>query len=301
MARHGSFLNGYTALGIPLTDGRWINPSVEKGNLGASPFVQQSVFVPANVTRRTSYVFRIPFNIKRFAFKPELSDPTTGRLSRPWIAYRIGLFMNYTCKSLINQTNQDFTALLLCDGASLDTVREEIAKHYTLPDNIRVIDGNDDAEVTREIMQGSDFYCHTKLDSDNMYHRSYVEHLHRHIPRPDTRFLAFTKGYAFDAHTGSLALYRATREYFYARVGKVADWESDMRVPQPIGITEAAESVPHELIHDPAIFGITCHGRNVSNTSALVHPTRTIFDPETIGNVWQGFTGERTPHTLSDQ
>lgn len=46
MARHGSFLNGYTALGIPLTDGRWINPSVEKGNLGASPFVQQSVFVP---------------------------------------------------------------------------------------------------------------------------------------------------------------------------------------------------------------------------------------------------------------
>jgi len=51
------------------------------------------------------YIFSIPFNLNRFALRAELSDPLTGRLSRPWISYRINLFMNYTCKSLINQTN----------------------------------------------------------------------------------------------------------------------------------------------------------------------------------------------------
>lgn len=113
-------------------------------------------------------------------------------------------------------------------------------------------------------------------------------------------FLAFTKGYAFDANGGAIALYRATREYFYARVGRVEDWAADSKVAQPLGLTERAATIPHDLIHEPAMFMITCHDTNVSNRVTLVHPTRTIFRPETLETIWKDFTGDRKIYTLRD-
>ena len=35
-------MNGYTALGIPITDGRGMNPSGERGNPLSNAFMQQS-------------------------------------------------------------------------------------------------------------------------------------------------------------------------------------------------------------------------------------------------------------------
>jgi tetratricopeptide (TPR) repeat protein len=255
----------------------------------------------ASLGQSVSYIFSIPFNINRFTLRVDLSDPLTGRLSRPWIAYRIRLFMNYTCKSLINQTNQNFHALLLCDGASLDIVRDEISKYYALPRNIEIIDGDAHEARLAELMDGSEFYCQTKLDSDNMYHKHYVDYLHHHVPEPETKFLAFTKGYTFDANGGAIALYRATREYFYARVGRVEDWADDSKVAQPLGQTERAATIPHELIHEPAMLMITCHDTNVSNRLTLVHPTRTIFRHRTLETIWKDFTGDPEIHTLQGQ
>jgi len=251
-----------------------------------------------NYSSKTRFVFSIPFNIKRFRQREELSDPIKGRLSEAWISYRIKIFMNYTCKSLMNQSNQNFEALLLCDPLSIDVIKSEIAKYYELPPNIRVINGEDHNKLLNKLMVGYEYFCHTKLDSDNMYHRCYVEYLHSHIPKPETKFLAFTKGYAFDANTGRIALYRATREYFYARVGRVENRESDFQIPQPIGLSKEAELIPHELIHEPSMFIITCHDINVSNSVSLVEPSRTIFDPGTLASVWKGFTGDTTISTL---
>ncbi|KAA0970572.1 hypothetical protein FPY71_08720 [Aureimonas fodinaquatilis] len=246
----------------------------------------------------TKYVFTIPFNIKRFPARTELQNPLTGRLSEAWISYRIRIFMNFTCKCLINQSNQDFDAFLLCDPISFDFIKTEISKYYELPENIRMIDGVDHSDFLLKSMNGFERYCHTKLDSDNLYHREYVEYLHRHDPKPETQFLAFTKGYAFDANRGKTALYRATHEYFYARVGQVKTWTEDYKVLQPIGTTAEAKLIPHELVHEPAMFLITCHDSNVSNTTSLVQPTRTIHDPETLSDIWLGFTGETKPYSL---
>jgi len=131
-----------------------------------------------------------------------------------------------------------------------------------------------------------------------MYSKYYVDYLHHHAPEMNTKFLAFTKGYAFDANGGAIALYRATREYFYARVGRVENWAAESPVPAPLGSTERAATIPHELIHEPAMLMITCHDTNVSNGLSLVHPTRTIFRPRTLETIWEDFTGDRKIHTL---
>jgi hypothetical protein len=180
-------------------------------------------------------------------------------------------------------------------------VNEEVSKHYELPGNIEIIDGDTHNRRIDDLMKGHDFYCHTKLDSDNMYHKSYVDYLHHHVPEPETMFLAFTKGYAFDANGGAIALYRATREYFYARVGRVENWAADSKVAQPLGLTERAAIIPHELIHEPAMLMITCHDTNVSNRVTLVQPTRTIFRRQTLETIWKEFTGDRKIHTLQGQ
>ena len=278
-----------------LTNLRWVIRESEGGS-GALTWADRPS--RASLGQSVKYIFSIPFNIRRFTSRTELSDPLTGRLSRPWISYRMRLFMNYTCKSLINQTNQDFHALLLCDAASLDIVNDEMSKYYDLPDNIEIIDGSMHEQRILELMAGHDMYCHTKLDSDNMYHKSYIDYLHHHVPQPHTLFLAFTKGYTFDANAGAIALYRATREYFYARVGRVENWASESGVAQPLGLTERAATIPHELIDEPAMLMITCHDTNVSNRPTLVEPTRTIFRRQTLETIWKDFTGEREIYTL---
>lgn len=53
-----------------------------------------------------------------------------------WIKNRINVFMNYTYKSLVNQTNQDFTALIIYDDKTENIVISELVNYGELPENI---------------------------------------------------------------------------------------------------------------------------------------------------------------------
>ncbi|MGL4876920.1 hypothetical protein, partial [Paraclostridium dentum] len=59
-------------------------------------------------------------------------DLSKNRLTKEWIDYRIDLFIKYTYFSLINQTYQDFLALIYYDINSQDLVLDALSKYPKL-------------------------------------------------------------------------------------------------------------------------------------------------------------------------
>lgn len=220
------------------------------------------------------------------------------RLTKDWIEHRMTIFMNYTFKSLKCQTNQDFETIILYDLLSEELIHQAINTYVPLPSNMHFMPKREGLKYIKKSLKSYDYLCFTKLDSDNMYHASYMEFLHNYTPKEESDFLAFSKGYAFNALTGELATYTATREYFYVRLLKVEEYLKGDLPPIPIGQTESAKQIAYELIEDVPIFTIVCHDANISNTYRLVHPSRMIKDTTQISHIWQSFTKEETPFLL---
>ncbi len=238
----------------------------------------------------TKYVILIHFNDLDW-------NKNIPRLTKEWISHRMNIFMNFTCKSLKNQTNQDFETFVLYDPLSEKLIMETLALYNPLPDNIHFMPKITGLKAMKQSLRSYDNVCFTKLDSDNMYHKSYIQFLHDYNPKENTLFLAFSKGYAYNAPTGDLATYTAVHEYFYTRIFKPEEYAEKMSVITPIGGKESAKLIPHELISVP-MFMIVCHDTNVQNTTRLVHPSRMITDKEEVSKIWKDFTGEPNPYIL---
>lgn len=222
------------------------------------------------------------------------------RLTKDWIEHRMTIFMNYTFKSLKGQTNQDFETIILYDILSEELIFEALNAYNSLPHNMHFMPKKEGLKYIKKSLDSYDYLCFTKLDSDNMYHTSYMEFLHNYNPKETSEFLAFSKGYAFNALTGELATYTATREYFYVRLLKVEDYLKGNLPPIPIGQTESAKQIAYELIEDVPIFTIVCHGTNVNNTYRLVRPSCMIKDTSQISQIWKSFTNEEAPFLLTE-
>ena len=240
----------------------------------------------------TKFVIRIHFNDLNWR-------PTIPRLTQEWITHRMEIFMNYTCKSLRTQTNQDFETIILYDPLSEELIVKALDQYPPLPPNMHFMPKRAGLNYTKEILDSYDHVCFTKLDSDNMYHQSYMQFLHDYMPKDESTFLAFSKGYVYNASTGDLAVYTAYHEYFYTRLLTTTDFKNGIFPPVPIGGSEIAKHTAYELIEVP-MFTIVCHGSNVTNTYKLVHPSRIIADQQKVSEIWKSFTGETQPYILKN-
>lgn len=238
----------------------------------------------------TTYIIQIHFNDLDW-------NKDIPRLTKEWIMHRMDIFMNYTCKSLKNQTNQDFEAFVLYDPLSEENIKETLALYDPLPSNIHFIPKVLGLKTMKKNIASYENVYFTKLDSDNMYHKSYIQFLHDYTPKENTLFLAFSKGYTYNALNGDLATYTAVHEYFYTRVFKSSEYPQKLSIKIPIGGKEEARHIPHEVITVP-MFMIVCHDSNVTNTVRLVHPSRIIQDKQEVSKVWKEFTNEDTPYVL---
>lgn len=239
----------------------------------------------------TKFIILIHFNNLNW-------NDNSPRLTKEWIEHRMDIFMNYTCKSLRNQTNQDFETIILYDLLSEELITKAISHYPPLPSNMYFMPSQVGLKYIKDSLKTYEHLCFTKLDSDNMYHKSYMQVLHDYIPKKEATFLAFSKGYAYDALTGNLATYTAAREYFYTRLFTANDYLKGIRPPIPLGGSETAKHTVFEIIDVP-MFTIVCHDSNVINTSRLVHPSRIIRDPHHASEIWESFTGDTTPYLLT--
>ncbi|EPZ62306.1 hypothetical protein H477_5632 [[Clostridium] sordellii ATCC 9714] len=81
-------------------------------------------------------IFHIGFNTFEFDFVFKNKNIEPPRLTKEWIDYRMDVFMKHTYKSLINQTNQSFTAVVNYVKTSENLVFEALSKYPKLAENI---------------------------------------------------------------------------------------------------------------------------------------------------------------------
>lgn len=146
-------------------------------------------------------VFHIPFNnLNIFERKAQV-------LTKEWIEARLGIFMNYTLKSLMNQSSQEFMAFVRYDPLSESIVRESLAEYPTLPENIVFVRNEDYEKRVYEYIQGSEFFYEIELASDDLYHRDFVKTMISYRPKPETVILVCQEGYIYSSVTHELAEY----------------------------------------------------------------------------------------------
>lgn len=168
------------------------------------------------------------------------------RLTREWIDKRLRLTMDYTVRSLINQTNQEFLSLIIYDRKSHKNIRSALEEYPELPENIRFVTAQDMNGHMEKYVEGADVLYNVRLDSDDMYHKTYVQQLHDYRHNGETRLLINQNGYFYDSVRNLIAEYYHFSPQFYVIVYDAEDFLYGERYK----INGHADAInhPHELI-----------------------------------------------------
>lgn len=147
------------------------------------------------------------------------------RFSQEWFADRIEIFKNYTLKSLLNQTNKDFTLWLSFRPEDLTNPLIESLSNILQQSGLRFVmtfDGlmywddrnetvNNNLEqrinsslISLRLLDLGDLIYLTRLDSDDMLSRMAVDHI-QHGWVINVEALVFRKGYIYNKELDQLA------------------------------------------------------------------------------------------------
>ncbi|WP_134699041.1 glycosyltransferase [Ammoniphilus sp. YIM 78166] len=210
------------------------------------------------------------------------------RLTKEWIEDRLAIFMNYTLRSLKAQTNQDFLALVRYDEKSEETLRIALDHYHPLPSNIKFVGKESYTDkVAQHLKKGrSDYYYFVRLDSDDMYHRTYMQQLHDHIPKEGKVSLISRKGYKYDLVHHRLGEDTRKSPPFYALIYKTKDFLDGQRYDLSRGHNYAIK-LPHEILPDKNYVYIIHH----SNVKGKWHNDVLEEDPMKINRILSEYRG----------
>ncbi len=181
-------------------------------------------------------------------------------LTPEWIKYRMNIFMNYTCQSLINQTNQSFICVLRYDKLSKEIIESELSKYPELPKNI-VFESN--LNKLKNMAKEYDYIYEVRLDDDDMYHNSFIQKLLDYTPNPETQVLINQKGYVYDIINDKLGKWYFESPPFYTLIYKANDYISNIRYHLEGGHPGAIK-LKHEILEGEN-YMVILHGKNTLN------------------------------------
>ncbi|MDQ0857340.1 hypothetical protein [Bacillus sp. V2I10] len=160
-------------------------------------------------------IIRIPFN--NIGANEE-------SFTKEWIERRISIFMNYTLKSLKGQSSQDYLALVLYNPKTEDKIKTALNNHRPLPNNVRFIPSQLFEAVVKNTIKGSDLLYEVHLESDDMYHQSFIEVLLKHTHKKNTAALIPQYGYVYDSIQNRLGRFFFWKPSFGAFIYNVNDY-----------------------------------------------------------------------------
>jgi hypothetical protein len=191
-------------------------------------------------------------------------------LTMEWLQYRLNLFFKTTFKSLINQTDLNYFAIIHYMPESELIVKNYLAKCPNIPNNI-IFTAVGDALINNLISDdNSEFIYKLRLDSDNMIHPSFVENLKLVNPRKDLECIIGRKGYIYDIEMDRLAYWDHNSSAFNTYIYDIKNYDSNKNLPS----TEpeyhmAAVNLNHEFLYSNSSDGrsylIIIHGNNLQN------------------------------------
>ncbi|MDF2878594.1 MAG: hypothetical protein K0S30_1690 [Clostridia bacterium] len=202
-------------------------------------------------------------------------------LSEKWIAYRLLIFNLYTRRSLEAQTNQDFLSVLNVHPDSMSIVEAELKKYPPLPPHI-VFTSDKNQTIETYIRDADQLYL-CNLDSDDMYHPSFVQFLHEHPTQKDKPLLLLKNGYILNTNTHVVNHYYSPSPPFFAEIFDVKDYLSYARFYPPLA-HGYMERFNHETITQ-RLFMIILHDRNTWPNYRREVPK--VFETNQILPDWQ--------------
>ena len=189
-------------------------------------------------------------------------------LTVEWLEYRLSLFFKTTFKSLINQTDLNYFAVIHYMPESELIVKNYLTKCENLPNNIIFTAVGDD--LINNLVGDCEFVYKLRLDSDNMIHPSFVENLKIITPTQELQCIIGCKGYLYDIEMNRLAYWDHNSSAFNTYVYDAKTFNSKKNIPS----TEpeyhmSAINLNHEFLYSNSADGrsylIIIHGNNLQN------------------------------------
>lgn len=179
-------------------------------------------------------------------------------LSEAWIRERIGIFNQYTRKSLEKQINQDFLAILLTNEKSMGIINSILEEYPPLPPNIQFTAHKN--QVIESYIKGADKVYISSLDSDDMYDIKFIQYLHDYRAKENEQLLIFNTGYVYNAVMDIMIPYQNVSPPFYTQIFKVEEYLKCYRYYKMIRHFYM-QDMPHTIINMP-MFLLILHNTN---------------------------------------
>jgi hypothetical protein len=221
---------------------------------------------------KKAIVLLMRFNLA-FTNRPDIQ-----RLSKEWIDYRISIFMKYTCESLKNQSNQNFTAIINYDESSEVLIKDALSQYPKLPNNI-IFNSSKGGISLDNLIRGYDYLYLTRLDCDDMYHPSFIQQLFDIEHDENLECIINQEGYIYDCLNDRLGIWYYVSPPFYTLIYKVDDFLKGLRHNIPNGHRDAI-NLNHYIIQKRN-FMVIAHSKNTS-TSFDKKFTKEVIEDEKL-------------------
>lgn len=202
-------------------------------------------------------IIQIPFNIQCFNPANEINEE--------WIKYRLRIFADFTLKGLITQTNQYFTALFRCRDETISFIKKEIGNSF--PKNILIVGINEYKEQIMELIKDYDYLYLVRLDSDDIYIKTFIDTLQNHPTKIGTEILINQNLYRYDINQKRLVSYFNISPSSYCEIYKTEEYTKGKRYYLKGG-HEGAILLKHELISG-INYLVTIHEKNNQSIFAI--------------------------------
>ncbi|MBP2240283.1 hypothetical protein J2Z40_000836 [Cytobacillus eiseniae] len=209
------------------------------------------------------------------------------RLSKQWIEDRMEIFVKFTLQSLMQQTSQDFLTLILYEDSTEELIANTLRKYEKLPNNIKFIKKTAYVKEVNQYIDGYQYFYLTRIDSDDMFHQTFIEQLHQYKPKASTVALINQKGYIYDSVYHRLATWYYFSPPFYTFIYKTNEWLDGKRY-SVIGGHKSVISYPHEILGEGK-FVVVVHSNNIHSKFNSPYKQETIADMEQINEILSGF------------
>jgi hypothetical protein len=182
----------------------------------------------------------VEVNFNNYGLNPQ-------RLTREWIENRISIFQKFTLQSLKKQTNQDFLTVVKLAGGCSDIVNEVLSHYEPLPENIQFGTSIESQRRVEAYIQGYDELYVARQDSDDLFHKTFIQQLHDFRHKPATQVIIAQNGYMWDTVENGLIPIHFESPQYYTFIYTVQEYLEGKRYKLPGGHGYAIK-LPHEVL-----------------------------------------------------
>lgn len=201
-----------------------------------------------------------------------------------WMKHRIRIFTAFTLPSIMFQTCQNFTWLVLMDQKTPHPFKDVMA-HIEYP-NLRLVytdgDGLDNKCIAKAVLDniepGDYDLITTRIDNDDAFHLGVVETIQQwYAPQPDSWVMFFPNGLILDLETNKLHM----MSYWFNNCPTLIERSTDAKT---VHFAQHSDmSVKGKMFITDKLYWLqVIHSLNIDNSLDPKNPSTVVYNDSTV-------------------